>query len=60
MRQYLANQALETGKPIAKELLGRSPSQIATYGSGGMFFGDSAQASKIGESPGRLPSYVIV
>ena len=49
MRQYLANQALESGKPLAREFLGRSPCQISNYGSGSMYFGDSAQAGKIGK-----------
>lgn len=48
MRQYLANQALESGKPYAREFLGRTPSQMNTYGGGGMYFGDPAQSGKIG------------
>ena len=49
MRQYLANQALESGKPFAREFLGRTPSQMSTYGGGSMYFGDPAQSGKIGE-----------
>lgn len=47
MRQYLANQALESGKPLATEFLTRSGTQSSTYGSGGMCFGDPAQTGKI-------------
>lgn len=49
MRTYLANQALESGKPLSREFLGRSPSQMSTYGSGGMLLNpDSTQPGKIG------------
>ena len=49
MRQYLANQALESGKPLAREFMGRSPNQGSAFGSGGIYLGDSAQPGKIGE-----------
>ena len=58
MRQYLANQALESGKPLAGDFLGRSPSQLSTYGSGGMYFGDPAQPGKIGKSDVLHRDYV--
>ena len=49
MRTYLANQAMESGKPLAREFLGRSPNNVSAYGSGGMLLNpDSAQAGKIG------------
>lgn len=49
MRTYLANQALESGKPLAREFLGRSPSIMSPYGSGAMMLSpDSAQPGKIG------------
>ena len=49
MRTYLTNQAMESGKPLAREFLGRSPNSMSTYGSGGMLLNsESAQASKAG------------
>ena len=48
MRQYLANQALDSGKPLAREFLSRSGNQMSTYGSG-LCFGDPAQPGKIGK-----------
>lgn len=49
MRTYLANQAMESGKPLAREFLGRSPNSMSAYGSGGMFLNpESAQANKTG------------
>ncbi|KAL9101161.1 MAG: hypothetical protein Q9163_003563 [Psora crenata] len=47
MRQYLANQALESGKPLAGEFPGRSPGQISPYPGAGMFLGESVQPGKI-------------
>ena len=49
MRAYLANQAIESGKSLGREYLGRSPS-MTPYGSGGMMLNpDSSQPGKIGE-----------
>ena len=49
MRTYLANQAMESGKPLAREFMGRSPSQLSAYGNGGMLLNpDSANPGKIG------------
>ena len=49
MRTYLANQAMESGKPFAREFLGRSPNSMSAYGSGGMLLNpESAQANKTG------------
>lgn len=49
MRTYLANQALESGKPLAREFLGRSPSQMSNYSAGGMHLNpDASQPGKIG------------
>ena len=48
MRTYLANQALESGKPLGRDFLGRSPSMVP-YGSSGMVLNpDSSQPGKIG------------
>lgn len=55
MRTYLANQAIESGKPLGCEFLGRSPS-MAPYGSGGMILNpDASQPGKIGNSCRRCP-----
>lgn len=61
MRTYLANQAMESGKPLAREFLGRSPNNMSAYGSGGMLLHpDSAQA-KIGtQTSAALHIYMII
>ena len=49
MRNYLANQAIESGKPLGREFLGRSPS-MNPYGGGPMLLSpDATQAGKIGQ-----------
>jgi len=49
MRQYLAIQAMESGKPLARSFLARSGGTMATYGSGGMLFhAESNNSSKVG------------
>ena len=48
MRTYLANQALESGKPLAREFLGRSPSAVSQFGPGMMMNADANQPGKIG------------
>jgi len=49
MRTYLANQAIESGKPLGREFLGRSPSHLGAYGSGAMMLNpDPSQPGKIG------------
>ena len=56
MRTYLANQALESGKPLAREFLGRSPNSMSAYGSGGMLLNpESAQANKTGMQAHAAP-----
>ena len=48
MRTYLANQAIESGKPLGREFLGRSPS-MTPYGTAGMILNpDASQPGKIG------------
>ena len=60
MRTYLANQAMESGKPLAREFLGRSSNNISAYGSGMLLNADSAQAGKIGMPADlALHSYMI-
>ena len=50
MRTYLANQAMESGKPLGREFLGvRSPGYMNTYGSGMVMNPDSSQPGKIGK-----------
>jgi len=56
MRTYLANQAIESGKPLGREFLGRSPNMTA-YGSGGMILNpDSSQPGKIGKESNMILS----
>ncbi|KAI9853692.1 MAG: Transcription elongation factor SPT4 [Vezdaea acicularis] len=47
MRQYLALQAMESGKPLGPRFLGRAG--VAAYGSGLLMNGDSTNPSKVGE-----------
>ena len=47
MRQILAMQALESGKPVPRHLMGRVP--MTPYGGAGMMMnGDGAGAGKVG------------
>ena len=47
MRQYLAIQAMESGKPLARGLAGRSP--MIPYGNAGMLMnGEANNPSKVG------------
>jgi hypothetical protein len=49
MRQLLAMQAMESGKPFAPHLLGRPQGPMAQYGSGGMLMnGDPNGSGKVG------------
>lgn len=49
MRQYLAIQALESGKPLARSFLGRSAGPMAAYGNGDMMMNaEPTNPSKVG------------
>jgi hypothetical protein len=49
MRQLLAMQAMESGKPFAPHLLGRPQGPMAPYGSGSMLMnGDPNGSGKVG------------
>lgn len=49
MRQYLAIQAMESGKPLARSLSGRSMGPMIPYGNAGMLLnGDQNNPSKVG------------
>ena len=50
MRQYLAIQAIESGKPLMRGFSGRSGGPISAYGHGGMLLSpDKTSDSKVGE-----------
>ena len=49
MRQLLAMQAIEQGKPFGRHLLGRPGGPMAPYGSGMMMGGDPNGPGKVGE-----------
>lgn len=50
MRQLLALQAMESGKPFPRQLLGRPGGPVAPYGSGNMMMaGDPNGTGKVGE-----------
>lgn len=49
LRQLLAMQAMETGRPLPRQLFGRPGLPIAQYGSGGMLMaGDPNATGKVG------------
>jgi hypothetical protein len=51
MRQFLAMQAIESGRPFPRQLMGRPGGPVAPYGSGGMLMnGDPNGTGKVGES----------
>lgn len=47
MRQYLANQAMESGKSLGGNFLGRGG--LMPYGSGGLMMGDQNPQGKVGK-----------
>lgn len=50
MRQLLAMQAMESGKPFPRQLLGRPGGPMAPYGSGSMMMaGDPNGTGKVGK-----------
>lgn len=53
MRQYLAIQAMESGKPLARGFLSRPGGHMATYGGGGMLHADPNNSSKVGMCRGK-------
>jgi len=46
MRQYLANQAMESGKSLGGNFMGRGG--MMPYGSGGLMMGDNNPQGKVG------------
>ena len=49
MRQYLAAQALDSGKPLGREYLGRSAAPMTSYGNGMAINADTSQTTgKVG------------
>ena len=55
MRQYLMQQAMESGKPIARDLLGRTPNSMNTYGNSTLVNAESVNTGKVGESSALGP-----
>ena len=51
MRNYLMVQAMESGKPLARELFGRTPSSLNPYGPGTFVNAESANPGKVGKLP---------
>lgn len=50
LRQLLAMQAMETGRPFPRQLMGRPGGPMAPYGSGGMMMnGDLTGQGKTGK-----------
>ena len=55
MRQLLAMQAMESGKPFAPHLLGRPQGPMAPYGGGSMLMnGDPNGSGKVGMFPALI------
>ena len=50
MRQYLMQQAMESGKPIAGDLFGRTPHPMSSYGNGTLINPESSNPGKVGKS----------
>lgn len=49
-RQYLANQAMESGKPLARGFVNRTGGPMSAYGNGGIFVGtEQNNHQKVGE-----------
>lgn len=48
LRQLLAMQAMESGRPFPRQLIGRPEGPMAQYGSGGMLIGDPNAQGKTG------------
>lgn len=56
MRQMIAMQALETGKPFPRHLLGQTGGAMTPYGSGGMMMnGENNGSGKVGMLPSAAP-----
>lgn len=56
MRQLLALQAMQEGKPFPAHLMGRPGAPMNAYGSGGMLMGgDMNNAGKVGKQVHDLP-----
>ncbi|EON69593.1 hypothetical protein W97_08853 [Coniosporium apollinis CBS 100218] len=47
MRRYLALQAMESGKSLGRDLLGRSGGGMTPYGSGSMLFNGETSSAKV-------------
>lgn len=56
MRQYLMQQAMESGKPIGRDLFGRSPNPMTSYGNGTLVNAETANPGKVGKSSTRVLS----
>jgi len=48
MRRYLAQQAMESGKSLGRDFLGRNAGALAAYGSG-MLLNTDSSSSKVGK-----------
>lgn len=47
MRQYLMVQAMESGKPLARDLFGRSPTSMNAYGNGTLVNTETSNPGKV-------------
>lgn len=53
MRQYLMAQAMESGKPLARDFFGRNPASMNSYGSATMVNTESVNPGKVGKDTWR-------
>lgn len=49
MRNYLMVQAMESGKPLAREAFGRTANSMNPYGNGTLVNAESANPGKVGK-----------
>lgn len=49
MRNYLMVQAMESGKPLAREIFGRTANSMTPYGNGTLLNPESANPGKVGK-----------
>ena len=60
MRQYLMVQAMESGKPLARELFGRNPASLNAYGNGTLANTEPANPGKVGQYNPGVSSVIVL
>jgi hypothetical protein len=60
LRQLLAMQAMESGRPFPRQLIGRPEGPMAQYGSGNMLIGDPNAQGKTGMYSTELSDFTLL